>query len=116
LAEVNSSVRNKGMSEVQSDASPSSASKDIADDIATLKSDIAALIKQMKDLAIQEGTRIGQNAAGKISESTSDIYGEVSKQTQRSAEAVSQHVQDWPVSSLLIAFVGGFAISKLFTR
>jgi hypothetical protein len=116
LAEVNSSVRNKGMSDVQSDASPSSASKDIAGDIATLKSDIASLIKEMKDLAIREGSRIGQDAAEKISGSASEIYGGVSKQTQRSAEAVGQHVQDWPVSSLLIAFVGGFAISKLFTR
>ena len=103
------------MSDVQS-GSTSSTSKDIADDLAVLKSDIAALLKQMKDLAIQEGTRIGQNAAGKISGSASDIYGGVSKQTQRSAKAVNQHVQDWPVSSLLIAFVGGFAISKLFTR
>ena len=94
------------MSEVQSDASPSSASKDIADDIATLRRDIAALLKEIKDLAIREGSRIGQNAAEKISGSASDIYGGVSKQTRRSAEAVSQHVQDWPVSSLLIAFVG----------
>jgi ElaB/YqjD/DUF883 family membrane-anchored ribosome-binding protein len=103
------------MSDVQS-GNTSSTSREIADDLALLKSDIAALIKQMKDLAIQEGHRIGQNAAEKISGSASDIYGGVSKQTQRSAEAVNQHVQDWPVSSLLIAFVGGFAIAKLFTR
>jgi ElaB/YqjD/DUF883 family membrane-anchored ribosome-binding protein len=103
------------MSDVQS-GSTSSTSREIADDLALLKSDIAALIKQMKDLAIQEGNRIGRNAAERISGSASDIYGGVSKQTQRSAEAVSQHVQDWPVSSLLIAFVGGFAIAKLFTR
>jgi hypothetical protein len=103
------------MSDVQP-GSTSSTSKDIADDLAVLKSDIAALIRQMKDLAIQEGTRIGHNTAGKISGSASDIYGGVSKQTQRSAKAVNQHVQDWPVSSLLIAFVGGFALSKLFTR
>ena len=94
------------MSDVQPDASPSSASKDIAEDIATLRRDIAALLKEIKDLAIREGSRIGQNAAEKISGSASDIYGGVSKQTRRSAEAVSQHVQDWPVSSLLIAFVG----------
>ncbi len=103
------------MSDVQA-GSASSTSKDVADDLAVLKSDVAALIKEMKDLAIREGSRIGQNAAEKISGSASDIYGGVSKQTQRSAEAVGQHVQDWPVSSLLIAFVGGFAISKLFTR
>jgi ElaB/YqjD/DUF883 family membrane-anchored ribosome-binding protein len=103
------------MSDVQA-GSASSTSKDVADDLAVLKSDVAALIKEMKDLAIREGSRIGQNAAEKISGSASDIYGEVSKQTQRSAKAVNQHVQDWPVSSLLIAFVGGFAISKLFTR
>jgi ElaB/YqjD/DUF883 family membrane-anchored ribosome-binding protein len=102
------------MSDAQS-GSPSSV-KDVADDLAVLRSDVAALIKQMKDLAMREGGRIGQNAAEKISGSASDIYGGVSKQTQRSAEAVSQHVQDWPISSLLIAFVGGFALSKLFTR
>ncbi|WP_158805794.1 hypothetical protein [Acidisoma sp. L85] len=103
------------MSDVQA-GSASSTSKDVADDLAVLKSDVAALIKEMKDLAIREGSRIGQNAAEKISESAFEIYGGVSKQTQRSAEAVSQHVQDWPISSLLVAFVGGFALSKLFTR
>jgi ElaB/YqjD/DUF883 family membrane-anchored ribosome-binding protein len=103
------------MSDVQT-GSASSTSKDLADDLAVLKSDVAALIKEMKDLAMREGSRIGQNAAEKISGSVSEIYGGVSKQTQRSAEAVGQHVQDWPVSSLLIAFGGGFAISKLFTR
>jgi ElaB/YqjD/DUF883 family membrane-anchored ribosome-binding protein len=102
------------MSDVQA-GSASSTSKDVADDLAVLKSDVATLIKEMKDLAIREGSRIGHNAAEKISGSASDIYGGVSKQTQRSAEAV-QHVQDWPVSSLLVAFVGGFALSKLFTR
>jgi ElaB/YqjD/DUF883 family membrane-anchored ribosome-binding protein len=102
------------MSDAQS-GTPSS-SKDIADDLAVLRSDVATLIKEMKDLAIREGSRIGQSAADKISGSASEIYGGVSKQTQRSAKAVNQHVQDWPVSSLLIAFVGGFAISKLFTR
>jgi ElaB/YqjD/DUF883 family membrane-anchored ribosome-binding protein len=89
------------MSDVQT-GSASSTSKHVADDLAVLKSDVAALIKEMKDLAIREGSRIGQNAAEKISGSASEIYGGVSKQTQRSAEAVGQHVQDWPVSSLLM--------------
>jgi hypothetical protein len=81
-----------------------------------LKSDVAALIKEMKDLAFREGSRLGQNAAEKISGGASDIYSGVSKQTIRSAEVVSEHVQDWPVSSLVIAFVGGFGIAKLLTR
>ncbi|WP_158804276.1 hypothetical protein [Acidisoma sp. L85] len=62
------------MSDVQA-GSASSTSKDVADDLAVLKSDVAALIKEMKDLAIREGSRIGQNAAEKISGSASDIYG-----------------------------------------
>jgi hypothetical protein len=94
------------MSDVLS-GSTSASAKDVADDFAALKSGVAALIIEMKDLVFREGGRLGQNAAETISGSASDIYSGASKLTIRSAEVVSEHVQDWPVSSLVIDFVGG---------
>jgi hypothetical protein len=88
------------MSDVPS-GNTSAGAKDVTDDLAALESDVGSLIKEMKDLAFREGSRLGQNAAGKISGCASDIYSGVSKQTIRSAEVVSEHVQDWPVSSLV---------------
>jgi ElaB/YqjD/DUF883 family membrane-anchored ribosome-binding protein len=110
-------VRAKGprpMSDFESD-SPTTA-KNVADDLAMLKNDVAALIKQMKELAVREGSRIGQDAAERISGTAANVYDNVSKQGKRSAEAVSQHVEEQPISSLLIAFAAGFVFSKLFTR
>jgi hypothetical protein len=59
------------MSDVPSGSTPASA-KDVADDLAALESDVAALTKEMKALAFREGSRFGQNAAEKISGSASD--------------------------------------------
>jgi NAD(P)-dependent dehydrogenase (short-subunit alcohol dehydrogenase family) len=72
-------------------------------DLAALKGDVGAPIEEKKDLAFREGSRLGQNPAEKIIGSASDIYSGVSKQTIRSAEVVSEHVQDWPTPLLRMA-------------
>jgi hypothetical protein len=69
------------MSDVLS-GSTSASAKDVADDFAALKSGVAALIIEMKDLVFREGGRLGQNAAETISGSASDIYSGVSQLTR----------------------------------
>jgi ElaB/YqjD/DUF883 family membrane-anchored ribosome-binding protein len=88
----------------------------ISDDLATLKQDMAALIKQVKDMAVQTGSRLGQDAADKISGHAADLYGTVSEKSRKSAEAVTAHVEEQPLSSLLIAFAAGFIFSKIISR
>jgi ElaB/YqjD/DUF883 family membrane-anchored ribosome-binding protein len=102
------------MSDFQSETAPEA--KNVADDLSMLKQDVASLIKQMKDMAMREGSRLGQDAADKISGRAADLYETVSEKSKKSAEAVTAHVEEQPLSSLLIAFAAGFIFSKIITR
>jgi ElaB/YqjD/DUF883 family membrane-anchored ribosome-binding protein len=88
----------------------------IAEDLAALKQDVAALIRQMKDLGLREASRVSQDAADTISERAADIYDTVSEKGRRSADALTAHVEEQPVTSLLLAFAAGFIFSKFMTR
>ena len=102
------------MSDFQAETGPEV--KRVADDVAALKQDMAALIKQMKETAMREANRFGQDAAEKISGRASDLYGTVSDTSKKSADAITAHVEEQPLSSLLIAFAAGFIFSKILTR
>ena len=88
----------------------------VADDVAALKQDMASLIKQMKDVAMREANRFGQDTAGKITDRASGLYETVSDTSKKSADAITSHVEEQPLSSLLIAFAAGFIFSKILTR
>ena len=102
------------MSNFQAETGPEA--KRVADDVAALKQDMAALIRQMKETAVREANRIGQDTAEKISGRASDLYETVSDTGKKSADAVTAHVEEQPLSSLLIAFAAGFIFSKILTR
>jgi ElaB/YqjD/DUF883 family membrane-anchored ribosome-binding protein len=102
------------MSDFQSATGPEA--KRVADDVAALKQDMASLLKQMKETAMREANRIGQDTAEKISGRASDLYDTVSDTSKKSADAVTAHVEEQPLSSLLIAFAAGFIFSKILTR
>lgn len=88
----------------------------IADDLAALKQDVAALIRQMKDLGLREASRVSQDAADTLSERAADLYETVTEKSRRSADALTAHVEEQPVTSLLLAFAAGFIFSKFMTR
>jgi ElaB/YqjD/DUF883 family membrane-anchored ribosome-binding protein len=102
------------MSDFQPGSGPEA--KRVADDVAALKQDMAALIRQMKETAMREANRFGQDTAERISGRASDLYDTVSDTSKRSADAVTAHVEEQPLSSLLIAFAAGFIFSKILTR
>jgi ElaB/YqjD/DUF883 family membrane-anchored ribosome-binding protein len=102
------------MSDFESATGPDS--KRVADDIASLKQDMASLIKQMKEFALREANRISHDTADKISGRAADIYETVSEKSRKSADVVTAHVEEQPLSSLLIAFAAGFIVSKILTR
>ena len=102
------------MSDFESD-SPTTA-KNVADDLAMLKNDVAAIIRLMPQDAMHQVPLIAQDAAERISGPATSALFNLLKMDKRSAEAVSQHVEEQPISSLLIAFAAGFVFSKLFTR
>ncbi len=102
------------MSDFQAETRPEA--NRVADDVAALKQDMASLIKQMKEIAMREANKFGQDAAGKLSDRASDLYETVSDTSKKSAEAITAHVEEQPLSSLLIAFAAGFIFSKILTR
>jgi ElaB/YqjD/DUF883 family membrane-anchored ribosome-binding protein len=102
------------MSDFEAETGPEA--KRVAEDVASLKRDMAALIKQMKESALREANRIGHDTADRISDRASGIYETVSDKSRKSADAVTAHVEEQPLSSLLIAFAAGFIFSKILTR
>jgi ElaB/YqjD/DUF883 family membrane-anchored ribosome-binding protein len=102
------------MSDFQSD--PATQAKRVSDDIAALKDDVASLVRQIKELALREAGRFSQDAAETISDRAADLYETVSDTGRRGADKVTAHIEDKPVTSLLIAFAAGFIFSKIVTR
>ncbi|MCB8879668.1 hypothetical protein ACELLULO517_05440 [Acidisoma cellulosilytica] len=91
---------------------PSSQAKRVSDDIASLKEDVAVLIRQMKDLA----GRYSQDAADSLSDQAAGLYETVSETGRRGADTVAAHIEEKPVTSLLLAFAAGFIFSKIVSR
>jgi hypothetical protein len=66
----------------------------ILNDVAALKSDLAALVRGMKN----------------------GVYENLAAQGERSVKAIGRHVEEQPVMSLLLAFAVGFIGSRLLSR
>ncbi len=92
----------------------------VSEDVAALKADVAELIRQMRDLARRETSRLSQDAADTVSDKAPDIYETVSETLsdtgRRSADALSARIEERPLATLLMAFAAGFVFSKLLTR
>ena len=58
----------------------------------------------------------GRGSGDTISVRAADLYETVSDASKKSAEAITAHVQQHPLSSVLIAFGAGFVFSKILTR
>jgi len=66
----------------------------IMNDVAALKSDLAALVRNMKN----------------------GVYEDLAAQGERSVKAIGRHVEEQPILSLLLAFAAGFIGSRLLSR
>jgi ElaB/YqjD/DUF883 family membrane-anchored ribosome-binding protein len=79
--------------------------KDLKQDLATLKADMGNLMAVMKDLGVEQGRtayararEVGERARG---------------HAMAAQESVEQYVEARPLTSLLVAFGTGFAIGTL---
>ena len=88
----------------------------IMSDIASLKHDIASLATHLKTSAIDSAAGAGRNAATRVSDRARKLYGDVAEQGQHSVTAISQHVEEKPLTSLLIAFALGLIGSRMLSR
>lgn len=94
------------------EADPASQARRISDDVAALKDDVASLVRQMKTMAGQ----YGQTAADSLSDQAADVYEAVAEKGRRGASSVAAHIEEKPITSLLVAFAAGFVFSKILSR
>jgi len=88
----------------------------IMNDIASLKRDFGALAEHLKTGAVDGAMGVGRNAAARVSDEARRLYDNLAEQGQRPVKALSRHVEEQPVTSLLIAFALGIIGSRMLSR
>lgn len=88
----------------------------IVDDLATLKRDFARLMEQMKSGAIDGASETAEEVLSQLNERASELYERMSDRGERSIKVISRHVEENPITSLLVAFGIGLIASRLLSR
>jgi ElaB/YqjD/DUF883 family membrane-anchored ribosome-binding protein len=88
----------------------------LAKDFATMKNDIAAIAAKFKSGIGNGASDAMHDATSRLSERATDLYENLSAQGKRSVKAVSDQVEERPLTSLLVAFAVGFCASKILWR
>jgi ElaB/YqjD/DUF883 family membrane-anchored ribosome-binding protein len=84
----------------------------ISADIERLKKDLAKTMEHVKNGA----TNAASNLADDMSDEAEALYRSMAKRGDRAARALGKHVEEQPMSSLLMAFAAGFFLSRLTDR
>jgi ElaB/YqjD/DUF883 family membrane-anchored ribosome-binding protein len=88
----------------------------IIDDLGALKRDFARLMEQMKSGAVDGAGKTAEDLLDQLNERASELYDRVSEQGESSVKAISRHVEERPITSLLVAFGVGVIASRLLSR
>jgi ElaB/YqjD/DUF883 family membrane-anchored ribosome-binding protein len=88
----------------------------IINDIASLKNDIASLAASLKNNAVNATSEATSKVVDQIGDQASRVYNNLSVQSQKSAKALTQQLEEQPIVTLLIAFALGFFGSRLFSN
>jgi len=102
----------KGNSEVEQNSDLEA----IMNDISSLKRDFGTLAEHLKTGVVDGATEAARDAAARVSDGTRRLYGNLAEQGQHSVKALGRHVEEQPVTSLLIAFALGFIGSRILSR
>lgn len=81
---------------------------DLKADLESLKADVAALTGDLKKLVAREG--------GKAYEKVKDVAGDAKEAVSEGADRVGAVVSERPLTSLVVAFLGGILLGKLTSR
>jgi hypothetical protein len=87
------------------------AAEDVADEVARLREDLAALKADITRLV-----KSMRSDAGEIGEEAEELYAKLAKEGERSARAVVREFEERPLMTLLIAFAVGFIGGRFLPR
>jgi ElaB/YqjD/DUF883 family membrane-anchored ribosome-binding protein len=85
----------------------------IADDVAALKRDLAALMTHMRGDVAAGAAR---QATAQLGEEAKELYAKLAAEGERTAQTISRHVDEQPLTSVLLAFAAGFLAGRLLKR
>ncbi len=81
-------------------------------DVERLKKDLAKALEHLKAGAVHSATDLAEN----VSDEAAEIYAALAKRSDRAAKVLGKHVEEQPITSLLVAFTVGFFLSRLTDR
>lgn len=88
-------------------------------DVETLKEDISKLRDDLSSIAqalLEKGMNESESAKERISESIRDEFQAARNKSKESVETLEGRIREKPLQSLIIAFVIGLFLGKLFDR
>jgi ElaB/YqjD/DUF883 family membrane-anchored ribosome-binding protein len=85
----------------------------VADDVAALKRDLAALMAHLRGNGSASAAR---QATAQLGDEAKELYARLAAEGERTAQAISRHVDEQPLTSVVIAFAAGFLAGRLLTR
>ena len=88
----------------------------LADDVAVLKRDIAALMDHIKSGGASAAKDAARERLEKISEEARHLYRNIATDSERAMKAIGHQVEEQPLMSLAIAFGIGLISGRLLSR
>ena len=87
------------------------AAEDVADEVARLREDLAALKTDITRLV-----KSMRSDAGEIGEEAQHLYDKLATESERSARALVREIEERPLTTMLIAFAIGFIGGRFLPR
>jgi ElaB/YqjD/DUF883 family membrane-anchored ribosome-binding protein len=88
-------------------------------DVETLKDDLSKLREDLTGIAqslLEKGKTETEAAKDKLSEGLQDEFQAVRDKSKETVESIEDQIREKPLLSLLIAFIVGLFLGKLFDR
>ena len=87
----------------------------IVEGVARLRADFADLLDRLKKNSVASVKDVAQQAGTGISERAERLYGGLASSGERTAQAIGRHVEERPITTLLIAFGIGLIGGRLLS-
>ena len=85
----------------------------MADDLAALKRDLAALMSQVRGSAAEGVAGAARQASVQLGDEAKELYARLAAEGERTAATLARHIDEQPLTSVLIAFAAGFLAGRL---